>query len=53
MAGQIAAADDGADGRAGDDVWNDAGLVEGPQHTDVRPPSRGSATEGQANLAYA
>ena len=51
MTGDIAAADDGADGRPGDDVWPDAGSEQSPQDTDVCPAAGGTAPQCQADLA--
>ena len=53
LAGHVAAADDGADRRAGDDVGIDAGLVEGAQDADVRPSAGGTAAKRQTDLAVA
>ena len=47
--GAVAAADDGAHGRSGDDVGLHAKLVEGAQHADVRPAARGAAAQRQSD----
>ena len=51
LAGDVAAADHGADRGAGDDVGMDAGLVQRPQDADVRPPAGGAAAQRQTDLA--
>ncbi len=53
FAGDVAAADDGADGRSRDDVRDDACFLEGAQHTDVCPSARGTPTQCQADLSCA
>ncbi len=51
MSGDIAAADDRADGRTGDDVGLYAGSEQSPQDADVRPAASGTAPQCQADLA--
>jgi hypothetical protein len=46
LAGHVAAADDSADGRAGDDVGIDASFVERPEDADMRPSPSRSAPKG-------
>src|SRR5262245_30782422 len=53
FAGHVAASDHGADRSAGDDIWKDAGLVQGAQHADVRPAAGRPATQRQAYFAIA
>ena len=53
VAGDIAAADDGADGGARHDVRFDAGVDEGLENTDMGPAARRAAAQGQSDLADA
>ena len=50
LAGRIAAGNDRADRRAGDDVGDDAFALEDPHHADMRPAAGGAAAERQADL---
>ena len=53
LAGHVAAADQRADRRSGDDVGLDAGLRQRPQHADMRPSARGAGAQRETNLIVA
>ena len=51
MTGDIAAADDGADGRSCDDIWPNAGFEQSPEDANMRPAASCTAPQCQADLA--
>ena len=51
FARRVAAADDRADRRAGDDVGDEAGLGEGAEDADMSPAAGGAAAEGDAEAS--